>query len=170
VKLPVQMLDLAAELSRIDLRRPRQAVLRRAVSTAYYAVFHLLIDAHAGLFSENERVRALLARTVDHKDMANVCEDFAVPLPNTRWPKVLKNSGLVVPQELVDIAKSFRLLQAQRHAADYDFTHTYTRPEVLEIISNARDVFAKWERIRQHDAVLLFLACFQLKKTWNMER
>lgn len=35
--------DVARSLARLDEEPPRQATLRRAVSTAYYALFHLLI-------------------------------------------------------------------------------------------------------------------------------
>ena len=37
------LLELAQHLAKLDSENPRQACLRRAVSTAYYALFHLLI-------------------------------------------------------------------------------------------------------------------------------
>ena len=39
------LLDQASRLAVQEPRRPRQASLRRAVSAAYYALFHLLVDA-----------------------------------------------------------------------------------------------------------------------------
>ena len=38
------LIALAKKIAELDPNRPRQANLRRAVSTAYYAVFHYLID------------------------------------------------------------------------------------------------------------------------------
>jgi hypothetical protein len=38
------LLEQAVRLAMLDVRRPKQANLRRAVSSAYYAVFHLLVD------------------------------------------------------------------------------------------------------------------------------
>ena len=38
------LLQQAFHLATIDAKKPKQANLRRAVSSAYYAVFHLLID------------------------------------------------------------------------------------------------------------------------------
>jgi uncharacterized protein (UPF0332 family) len=38
------LLQQAYHLARKERLNPRQASLRRAVSTAYYALFHLLID------------------------------------------------------------------------------------------------------------------------------
>lgn len=44
VPFPDDLLHQADHLARWDRRRPKQASLRRAVSTAYYALFHLLIS------------------------------------------------------------------------------------------------------------------------------
>ena len=38
------LLDLSKQLANLEPENPRQASLRRAVSTAYYALFHLLIS------------------------------------------------------------------------------------------------------------------------------
>ena len=38
------LLDLAVRLANLEPANPRQACLRRAASTAYYALFHLLIS------------------------------------------------------------------------------------------------------------------------------
>ena len=40
---PEDLLEQANHLARREPKRPKQASLRRAVSTAYYALFHLLI-------------------------------------------------------------------------------------------------------------------------------
>ena len=41
---PDDLLEQAYDLAQKELISPKQASLRRAVSTAYYALFHLLID------------------------------------------------------------------------------------------------------------------------------
>ena len=41
---PGDLLEQAKHLSKRERRKPKQASLRRAVSTAYYALFHLLIE------------------------------------------------------------------------------------------------------------------------------
>ena len=38
------LIDLAGSIAALDKKKPKQAHLRRAVSTAYYAVFHYLVD------------------------------------------------------------------------------------------------------------------------------
>jgi uncharacterized protein (UPF0332 family) len=44
MSLAIDLLNQAKELSLLDSKKPKQANLRRSVSTAYYALFHLLID------------------------------------------------------------------------------------------------------------------------------
>jgi uncharacterized protein (UPF0332 family) len=38
------LLKQAVRLATLDIKKPKQANLRRAISSAYYAVFHLLVD------------------------------------------------------------------------------------------------------------------------------
>ncbi len=45
MSLPDSLRGVARDLATLDARRPRQASLRRSVSTVYYAAFHLLVDA-----------------------------------------------------------------------------------------------------------------------------
>ena len=44
------LLEQAQHLLRREKRRPKQASLRRAISTAYYALFHLLVFDAARVF------------------------------------------------------------------------------------------------------------------------
>lgn len=75
-----QLLEQAAHLARKDRRgNPPQASLRRAISTAYYAIFHLLIHAAATNFArkpERTKLRNLLSRTFDHGEMKTACDWF----------------------------------------------------------------------------------------------
>jgi hypothetical protein len=62
------LLEQAKHLANREPKRPRQASLRRAVSTAYYSVFHLLISAAVSNWKGIEQ-RSSLARGFDHKTM-----------------------------------------------------------------------------------------------------
>ncbi len=42
MSLHADLLDQAEQLAHLDPRRRKQANLRRAISSAYYALFHLL--------------------------------------------------------------------------------------------------------------------------------
>src|SRR6266704_2790378 len=102
-------LEQAYDLAHKEPTNPKQASLRRAVSTEYYALFHLLIDEAVGKWAV-ERQRSILARTFEHGKMKGICDDVL---------KAVKSGGSV-PSELNTIAHNFIQLQQHRHAADYD--------------------------------------------------
>lgn len=68
--------------------------LRRAVSTAYYALFHKLLrdaaQAFIGPGNETTAGYAILYRGFDHGHMRSVCEALQVPMLKARWRVALK--------------------------------------------------------------------------------
>jgi hypothetical protein len=62
------LLSQALSLVRKEPRNPKQASLRRAVSTAYYALFHLLISEAAANWNR-ANLRTALGRAFDHSIM-----------------------------------------------------------------------------------------------------
>src|SRR5580658_10967433 len=62
------LLEQAYHLARREPKRPRQASLRRAVSTSYYALFHLLLS-HVTANWKQTHQRATLARHFKHGNM-----------------------------------------------------------------------------------------------------
>ena len=74
------LLEQAGRLARQEPRKPKQASLRRAVSAAYYALFHLLINEATRLFLsgvQREALRLRLARAFRHSAMKHVSQAFA---------------------------------------------------------------------------------------------
>jgi hypothetical protein len=77
------LLEQSLHLANREPKRPRQASLRRAISTAYYALFRLLTAASVSNW-KNVRQRAALARAFEHSRMKNACsrtESKRVPDP-----------------------------------------------------------------------------------------
>jgi len=145
VGLADELLEDARYLSAKGVAEGRASCMRRAVSTAYYAVFHLLV----GDFVENwpfADQRARLARMFDHRKM----RDAAFT------PTDLKNP---TPTEaaLVDVKTAFRQLQADRHRADYDLSWNIVATDVTNAITLADDAFAKWRSIRAEDIARHYL-------------
>jgi hypothetical protein len=68
------LLEQAYHLANREPEDPKQASLRRAVSTAYYALFHLLIEEAVGNWGV-ARQRSILARTFEHGKMKSICDD-----------------------------------------------------------------------------------------------
>src|SRR5580692_11459942 len=108
------LLNQAYHLARRDKKRPQQANLRRAVSTAYYALFHLLVSA-AVSYWRVERQRSSLARSFEHGRMKNACKNFRTQDIGIRF-----------------VAETFVDLQLVRHDADYNNSRAWTRFEVIK--------------------------------------
>jgi hypothetical protein len=68
-----QLLEQARHLANREKTRPRQASLRRAVSTAYYALFHLLISEATSNWKRADQ-RHALARAFDHGKMRSASD------------------------------------------------------------------------------------------------
>lgn len=99
---------------------PLQVNLRRAISAAYYGLFHhLLTDATDGLVGRTKRADAaysIVYRAFEHRRM----RDRATRAINLS-PKVAGSLGITAFSDLVrNGAAAFVALQAERHKADYD--------------------------------------------------
>lgn len=152
---PLHLLEQAEQLARGGVGRPRQADLRRAISTAYYALFHLLTQAGAALVHRSAVLRPLLARHYEHRDMKNASRGFA----DGRLPAPLERIAGDVPEELSTAAKMFIELQEARHLADYDTSRegVLSRPDVREILARTRQAFEAWDTLRTTPAGELYL-------------
>ncbi len=120
---------------------PRQANLRRAVSSAYYAVFHYLVDAACrailGTQHAQQAYRYALSRAFVHATMKAACSSFAgTQLPEAvakPLPKDATGRYSIAP-EIQQIAALFKELQQKRYLADYDLSERFKRSEVLTLI------------------------------------
>ena len=113
--------------------------MRRAISTAYYAVFYLLVEdfvEHWDIVAQRPR----LARMFNQQKMREA--PFA--------PKDKKNPT-IAEMALMDIIWAFGQLQKDRHRADYDLAWNVVGTDVVDAITLAEDTFAKWRAIRDED-------------------
>ena len=125
-----------------------QASLRRAVSTAYYALFHLLIDEAVSNWAV-ERQRGAIGRTFEHKAMKNVCKDQVKNFFSAGEPE----SGA----QLTSVAQTFSSLQQKRHTADYDVSFDWSPTNVIGQIDLVRAAFKDWRAISTRDTAQDFL-------------
>ena len=154
MSFPDDLLEQAYHLTHKEPTDPKQASLRRAVSTAYYALFHLLIDETVSKWAV-ERQRSILARTIDHGKMKGICDE------------VLKRfkSGRNDPAELNTVAHNFIQLQQHRHTAEYDNSKQWSRTDILNVLALATDAFEAWRAIRTQDAAQDYLLQLFLPKS-----
>lgn len=157
--LHTQLLEQAKHLAHRERRRPKQASLRRAVSAAYYAVFHLVTDEGARLVVRGSKVTdqlATVARVFDHRQMKEVAGGFAQSNPCQPWRSQLG----AVPPDIVIVADALVDLQHARHVADYDKRARFSRREVDEYVALAQEAFDAWRRLtktRERDLFCLAL-------------
>jgi len=142
-----------------------QANLRRAVSSAYYALFHLLAWEASALYAAEPGMAARINRTHNHGEMKKASSMIA----NDKLPKAVQPSGrgYTTPLDLKSVANAFVRLQQARHEADYDLSRRFRRQEALDFVESARQAFDAWERVRRTDDARVYMACFHLWKRWD---
>ena len=126
--------------------RPRQAELRRAVSAAYYALFHTLASDCADLLvggrssTRTKQAWRQMYRALDHGKVKRQCAE--------RRPKrVLAR----FPQEIQDFADQFVRMQRERHLADYDPFEHFSRSTVFQFIEETKLAVAEFEQADRDD-------------------
>lgn len=134
------LLAHAAGLLLVD--PPTQPSLRRAVSSAYYAVFHLLISASAGNWN-NGPARAALTRGYEHQLMKAasnrvLSSDFST----------LTGDDAAAVADLRLIARAFVQLQEFRHFADYNLSRELEPIDARNQVLLAQKIFSLWPTIQ----------------------
>jgi uncharacterized protein (UPF0332 family) len=123
---------------------PKQVHLRRAISAAYYALFHLLTTEAAQNWKHQSQ-RNRFARMFDHGRMKTCSSKVSSrPLP-------IDPAEISIATDLKLIADSFVSLQQARHTADYDNSKVWSRAQVWEMIDQAERAMSAWMRIRKKE-------------------
>ncbi|MBK1624561.1 hypothetical protein [Afifella marina] len=136
---PRDLLETARDLTRSGHGKPRQANLRRATSSVYYALFHTLAKTTADLFiggtgsARSDAAWLQAYRALDHGTAKSRCNN---------------TSALVgFPQELQDFALRFVAMQEKRQIADYDPSETFYKSDVLLDIEQTEAVLDRFDRV-----------------------
>lgn len=131
--------------------RPALGDLRRATSTAYYALFHQLVRDGSFDFlpGATEEDAAKIARWYSHTGVlaaAGLVVDAAsgknldqIKKPNITSVTVLRSSaGGEINPRLVAVAEAFQSLQQARHSADYDGNYDPVRAVTLQHVEDCQ--------------------------------
>jgi len=154
---PEDLLTLARQM--VD-RNPGvrvEAELRRAVSTSYYALFHLLIREATDRLVVTPGLRARVSRTFEHRYMTLVCEEYKNS-EQSGPGRYEGPSGNEVPSEIVRVASAFVTLHAARQRADYDFGTPFPHDEAEGEVKRAEDAFGDWKSAQADSSADVFLA------------
>lgn len=169
MSLASELLDLADHLSIRERRRPRQASLRRSVSTSYYALFHLPTAESAGLIGSNMDPGAIrkMQRWFEHGEMKKVCGMFSAADAPKQITSIL---GSPVSADLQTVAQAFIKLQEARHDADYNLETIWTKLATQEFVQVSRDASDAWSRVRRSHEANVFALAFFSAKLFDKER
>ena len=151
------LLQRAVELVHKDPKSPKQVDLKRAVSAAYYAVFHLLISETISNWSRASS-RDALGRMFDHGMMKRVSRRISDP---QLFPFIEQDP--IVVQNLKQVAQSFVQLQDKRHTADYDNATFWTLNQALTEVTTAANAFAAWKSIQNENIAQNYLVSLLIK-------
>ena len=117
--------------------QPLQDSLRRAVSTAYYSMFHALASSNAECLVDTphdpltEHAWSRIYRGLNH---------------NAARRNLLQDRSLY-SLHVQQFADAFAQLQDQRHRADYDPNRTFSRPQALYWIERAEGAIDNFMQI-----------------------
>ena len=156
--LATDFLEQATHLASREKGKPKQASLRRAISAAYYSVFHLVVADGARRIVDVPRLRNVVARTFEHRKLltiASAIERISTKPKEQHWLREHLSSHIA--PGLTSFCRTFVSLQDQRHDADYDAAATFTRSEVVGVVTLARDAHVEWAKERDSDNALVFL-------------
>lgn len=117
--------------------RPRQTELRRAISAAYYALFHTLALSCANALAGSSRANRSRPtwrqtyRALEHGHARNQC---------------LNQSAMrSFPAEVQDFGQLFARMQNRRHSADYDPYARFSRTNVMRLIDATGEAMIRFE-------------------------
>jgi uncharacterized protein (UPF0332 family) len=150
------LLDVARGIADMDVESPRQASLRRAVSTAYYALFHLLISEATSNWNRVE-LRPALGRIFEHGKMKKASEVRVSALKTFLKKMPAGSSGSAVAASLLAVADAFLQAHRQREDADYNTSREWTRSEVWTLINLIAIAFESWKTIRDEPEAQAYL-------------
>lgn len=137
--------------------KPSQAALRRAVSTTYYALFHLLAQTGADLFvggpgaKRSDQAWRQVYRALEHGKAKNACKNEEMLC---KFPKVIEDFG-----------NMFVTMQEKRHLADYDPHATFSKSSVLTDIAATAKVIGDFSKAPIKDR-RAFAAYVLFKTSW----
>lgn len=152
---------LFEQAERLIAGPPRQVDLRRAISSAYYGIFHATLTAAAdhfvGTTKRSTTEYALVYRSIDHRSLRTLCSQVVKPtLPASFLPYGPRNA---FGPDVRAFAAAVIELQEKRISADYDPLIRIKSSDALLAVSVARSAVARFRSTsaRRRVAFLTFL-------------
>jgi hypothetical protein len=153
---PGDLLRAARRLTarRVGKRGPLPAAfIRRSISTAYYAVFHFLIEeATASVMGTASPIarRQALSRSFTHAGMKTAMGKMAGKTVDASVQTLFQAAGassdvIVVPRFAREMAKIFIDAQTKREAADYHLADKFNADDARVLRSRVGGAIKQWQ-------------------------
>ncbi len=169
MSLADDLLELAKKSVNYSRSDVLDARLRRSVSTAYYALFHLLVEDGAARLTGHSGLRMLVGRAFVHGEMYKTARAFRSGPGGL--PTTVSALGITLPPELSTVASAFIDLQDAQHEADYNLGKSFVRAEARDLVDQVGRAFTDWRTLTTNpahaDVCDLFLAALLLGQRWN---
>ncbi len=142
---------------------PRQVDLRRAISAAYYGLFHFCLTAAADEFvgvTQHATGRyALVYRSIDHKTLKELCVEARKQTPPAKYAPYFPTRGF--DPNIQAFSTSAIELQEKRHLADYNPQPRFRTSDAKLAISTARSAVQRFRAASEEHrkAFLTLLVC-----------
>jgi hypothetical protein len=145
---------------------PRQADLRRAVSSSYYALFHAVLsgagDLIVGQARRNTAIYSLVYRTPNHRAVKKLFNQILSHNPKDPIQSYLPEGGFGA--DAIAFARAFVELQEKRERSDYDPLYRISASEAALAIATGRAALIHWAAMpREQRETILLLSLFQLR-------
>lgn len=139
----------------------RDAELKRCVSTAYYALFHLLIRDAASLIGDGA-MSSLYVRSINHAAVLAVAKTFitwsnANKFRDAAEPYKSMIGSIGVSNKMVSVCEAFVKLQQARLDSDYDAQAQMSEEQAESLVRLSSDAFDAWNEIRTTSEARAFM-------------
>jgi len=126
--------------------RPRQVDIGRAISAAYYGVFHATLAAAAdqfvGVTKRNTKLYTLVYRSVDHGWFRDLCLEVRKTQLPDKYQQYVTGGGL--GGNIQAFAATALEIQKKRHSADYDPSLRVNSSDAVIAIKAARSALTRF--------------------------
>lgn len=142
---------------------PRQVDIRRAISSAYYSLFHFTLTALAdevvGASQHANPRYALIYRSVDHRTLREICEESQRQSPTKKFLPYVPLGGF--EPGIRNFATTTIDLQTRRHSADYNPQPRFKTLDANFAIAAARSALQQFSKagLVQRKMFLTLLLC-----------
>jgi len=145
---PNHLFEQANKLITIQVGPPRQVDIRRAISAAYYAIFHATITAAAdrfvGVTNRDTSRYGLVYRSVNHAWLRDLCKEVQKPTLSNKFKPYAPSNGF--GPNITAFAAAVVELQEKRHAADYDIMIRMNKSDAVLAISTAKAALRRFNK------------------------